>query len=100
MRGKKQRARRVIEETAEKKKEEEALHQYLLDTFKDIHKKHNKTFAQIGEIFLKVSGDLVALREYFEGKKVIEWSYMEDLTLKKPANSTEFQCLLKLKGQV
>lgn len=99
MRGKKHRAWWVIEETAEKKKEEEALHQYLLETFNEIHKKHTKTFAQIGEVFLKVSGDLQALWEYFDGKKVIEWTYMEDLTLKKPPTSTEFQCLLKLKGQ-
>ena len=98
MRGKKHRSRRVIEETVEKKKEEEALHQYLLETFKEIHKKHNKTFAQIGEVFLKVSGDLQALRDYFDGKKVVEWTYMEDLTLKKPPTSQEFQVLIKIKG--
>jgi hypothetical protein len=54
--------------------------------------------AQIGESFMRVSGDLQALKDHFEGKKVVEWSFLEDMALKKASSSTEFQCLLKSKG--
>jgi hypothetical protein len=39
------------------------------------------------------------MRDYLEGKKVIQWSYLEDLALTKPETSDEFKCLLKSKGR-
>ena len=34
-----------------------------------------------------------------QGKTVPEWTYLEDLALTKPYESTEYQWLLKIKGQ-
>ena len=81
-----------------KREEEEALFSHLIEIFKEISKKYNKNFAQIGEVFIKVSGNVKALYEYFEGKKVVEWTSLEDMALKKATNSIEYQCLLKTKG--
>jgi hypothetical protein len=46
-----------------------------------------------------VSGDLGAVRDYLEGKRVIEWTYLEDIALSMAENSTEYRCLLQIKGR-
>jgi hypothetical protein len=44
-------------------------------------KKYHKQIDDLAEIFVKVSGDLEAMRNYLEGKRVCEWSVIEDLAL-------------------
>lgn len=60
--------------------------------------KYNKAIDDIAEIFVKVSGDLEAMKYYLEGKRVTEWSMIEDLALVKDENSSDFSILLKTKG--
>lgn len=58
-----------------------------------------KTIFQITDIFMRVSGDIKAVRNYLEGKRVTEWSYLDDLALSAPESSTEFRCLVTTKGR-
>ena len=60
--------------------------------------KYNKAIDDIAEVFVKVSGDLEAMKYYLEGKRVTEWSMIEDLALVKDENSSDFSILLKTKG--
>lgn len=60
--------------------------------------KYNKTIDDIAEIFVKVSGDLEAMKYYLEGKRVTEWSMIEDLALSKEENSSDFKILVNTKG--
>lgn len=39
------------------------------------------------------------MRDYLEGKRVIEWTYLEEIALSMPENSTEYRCLLTTKGK-
>jgi hypothetical protein len=48
---------------------------------------------------MKVSGDVQAVRDYLEGKRVVEWTYLEDIALSLPEVSTEYRCLLTTKGR-
>ena len=48
---------------------------------------------------MKVSGDMERLNDFFEGKKVIEWTYLEDIALKKAKSSAEYGCLEASKGE-
>ena len=47
---------------------------------------------------MRVCGDLACVEAALKGEKVDEWSYLEDLALSKPTDSSEFQWLLKSKG--
>jgi hypothetical protein len=38
------------------------------------------------------------MRDFLEGKPVVDWNYLEDLALTKPEDSAEFQVLLQTKG--
>ena len=60
--------------------------------------KYNKTIDDIAEIFVKVSGDLEAMKYYLEGKRVCEWSMIEDMALSKDESSSDFNILVKTKG--
>ena len=60
--------------------------------------KYNKSIDDIADIFVKVSGDLEAMKYYLEGKRVTEWSMIEDLHLSKNENTTDFNILVKTKG--
>lgn len=48
---------------------------------------------------MRVSGDLQAVREYLQGKRVVEWQYLEDIALSQPETSTEYRCLVTTKGK-
>jgi len=48
----------------------------------------------VGDIFVKVCGDLKLVEEALQGKQVPVWTYLEDLALSKPKESTEYQWLL------
>ena len=63
-----------------------------------MEKEFGKTKEQIADIFVKVSGRLNKMREYLEGKYVVEWNYLEDLALTKNEDSLEFKVLLSTKG--
>eukprot|EP00347_Sterkiella_histriomuscorum_P022114 403331631 len=60
---------------------------------------YNFSIEEIVDTFLKVSGDLSAMKHLLEGKRVIEWSSVEDLALGKEISHTEFSVLIKTKGQ-
>ena len=60
--------------------------------------KYNKSVEEISEVFVKVSGDLEAVRNYLEGKRVTEWSSVEDLALTKDTSSNDYNILIKTKG--
>jgi len=57
--------------------------------------KYGKTEDELTELFVKVNGNVQAMKDYLEGKKVSQWTYLEDLALTKPEGSDEFKCLLK-----
>jgi len=52
----------------------------------------------IADMYVKVSGDLLILKDKLQGKRVIEWDQLEDYALEKPLDSEEYQVLLKVKG--
>lgn len=47
---------------------------------------------------MRVSGRAHKVKEYLEGRAVVEWNYLEDLALTKPDDSVEFQVVLINKG--
>ena len=49
-------------------------------------------------MFVRVCGDLAVVERALKGEKVEEWTYLEDLALSKPQDSSEFQWLLRSKG--
>lgn len=61
--------------------------------------KYSKSEDELTELFVKVNGDVQSMKDYLEGKKVVQWSYLEDLALTKSETSDEFKCLLKQKGR-
>ena len=90
---------------------------------KNLEKEFGKTSSEIAEIFCKVSGNVPNMRHYLQHEKnqrdfvakggsqistksknnlkgsgVVTWSYLEDLALKKPEESPEFQVLIATKG--
>lgn len=58
-----------------------------------------KSIFELTELFMRVSGDLDALKDHLKGKRVVEWSYLEDMALSMPETSTEYRCLLTTKGR-
>lgn len=60
--------------------------------------KYGKNVDEIAEVFVKVSGDLEAMRNYLEGKRVTEWSQLEDWALMKEEMSNDYSILVKTKG--
>lgn len=60
--------------------------------------KYHKSIEDVADIFVKVSGDLEAMKNYLEGKRVIEWSVIEDLALSKDQSSNDYSILVKTKG--
>jgi len=57
------------------------------------------TMLDMAELFMKVSGDLNALKNHLQGLRVSEWSYLEDQALAMPESSQEYRCLLTTKGR-
>jgi len=53
----------------------------------------------LAEIFLRVSGDIQAVKDHMEGKRVVEWSYLDDSALTLPEGSAEYRCLVATKGR-
>ena len=91
-----------INEATEKEEEslldEQKRFQSLHDSLQALKERYNKTTEQISELFVRVCGDLTCVEAALKGEKVDEWSYLEDLALSKPTDSSEFQWLLKSKG--
>ncbi len=63
-----------------------------------LKEKYNKTTEQISELFVRVCGDLNVVERALKGEKVEEWTYLEDLALSKPQDSSEFLWLIRSKG--
>lgn len=78
-----------------------------------IGKEFNLNSAEMADLFCVVSGRVDKIREYLEYKirlsnpdpkvakgkcPIAMWSYLEDLALKKPEDSPEFQVLIATKG--
>jgi len=57
-------------------------------------KDSKKSHKEICELYTKVSGDVVKMRQYLENKKVTTWSALEDMALMEPDTSVEYQVLL------
>jgi hypothetical protein len=70
----------------------------LDSSLKQFEKEFGRTTDEIAEIFCRVSGRLHKMRDFLEGKPVVEWNYLEDLALTKPEDTAEFQVLLQTKG--
>ena len=80
--------------------DEEQVFLKLHQTFLELQQKYtDKTIYDITDIFMKVSGDINAVKEYLAGNKVTEWDYLEDIALSYPENSTEYRCLVAKKGR-
>ena len=47
---------------------------------------------------MRVSGDLEAVRTFLDGRRVTEWSQIEDLALSKEDSSNDYSILVKTKG--
>ena len=86
----------------EKLLDEQKLFQSLHEQLVTLQRCYGKTTEQMSELFLRVCGDLTAVEAALQGKTegVVEWTYLEDLALTKPAESVEFQWLLKTKGPI
>ena len=54
---------------------------------------------EMAELFMKVSGDVGALKEHMAGKRVTEWTYLDDMALAMPENSNEHRALMLSKGR-
>lgn len=39
------------------------------------------------------------MRDYLAGNKVTQWSYLEDIALSMPENSSDYRCLVSTKGR-
>ena len=61
--------------------------------------KEGTSMLDLAEIFMRVSGDVNAVREHLNGRRVVEWSYLEDMALAMPETSTEHRCLMTTKGR-
>ncbi len=62
--------------------DEEGIFQRLHSVFTQLSEEFGgKTIFEITDIFMRVSGDLQAVRDYLQGKRVVEWQYLEDLAL-------------------
>lgn len=97
--------------------------QTLDKSLKNLEHEFGKTSSEIADIFCLVSGRIQKVREYLVHEKhlkenvkngsqmsarskleslkdagVVTWSYLEDLALKKPEDSPEFQVLIATKG--
>ncbi|CDW86198.1 UNKNOWN [Stylonychia lemnae] len=80
--------------------EEEVLFQRLNQAFASLANEfEGRSIFEITEIFMRVSGDLQAVRDYLQGKRVVEWQYLEDIGLSQPETSTEYRCLITTKGR-
>jgi len=80
--------------------EEEGMFQKLHAAFSQLSEEFGgKTFFEITDVFMRVSGDMQAVRDHLQGKRVVEWQYLEDIALAQPEASTEFRCLLTTKGK-
>eukprot|EP00347_Sterkiella_histriomuscorum_P000807 403374436 len=81
--------------------EEESIFQKLHAAFTQISQEFGgtKSIFEITDIFMRVSGDIQAVRDYLNGKRVVEWQYLEDIALSHPESSTEYRCLIATKGR-
>ena len=89
--------------------DEEAIFERLHESFTTLADEFGgKTIFEITDIFMKVSGDMDALREFLKRQKEntddneplpSEWNYIEDLALSMPENSAEYRDLLVKKGK-
>ena len=88
--------------------DEEAIFEKLHEAFSTLADEFGgKTIFEITDIFMKVSGDMDALKEYLKRQKEnedaeplpSEWNYIEDLALSMPENSAEYRDLLVKKGK-
>ncbi len=48
---------------------------------------------------MKVSGDIGALKDHIAGKRVAEWTYLDDLALAMPETTLEHRTLMTTKGR-
>ena len=84
----------IINEDEEREEEnlldEQKRFQSLHDSLQLLKEKYNKTTEQISELFVRVCGDLAVVERALKGEKVEEWTYLEDLALSKPNDSSEF----------
>ena len=80
--------------------DEEQVFLKLHQTFLELQEKYpEKTVYDMTDIFMKVSGDIQAVKDHLAGKKVTLWSYLEDIALSMPENSSEYRCLVGQKGR-
>lgn len=55
-----------------------------------LEKEFNKSKEDIADLFTRATGRLDKMRDYLEGRPIIEWNFLEDLALTKPDDSPEF----------
>ena len=61
--------------------------------------KYDRTSDEVSELFVKVSGDIRAMHDFYNGIQVTMWEYLEDLALQKDSKSEEYQYLLSSRGE-
>ena len=76
------------------------MFQQLQGIFGELQKKDpSKTMLDLTEILMKVSGDIGQLKDYLDGKRVTEWTYLEDMALAQSEHTPEYRCLLTTRGR-
>lgn len=78
--------------------EEDEFTANLRESLQELRERHGKTEEEITDLFLMATGDILRLKNHLEGKKVIMWTYLEDLALNKGDDSDELKFLAKQKG--
>lgn len=82
--------------------EEEHVFQKLHNTFQTLSEQFgNKSIFEITDAFMRVSGDVEALKKYMQGVENLNciWTYQDDISLSLPDNSSEYRELLMRKGR-
>ena len=80
--------------------DEEQVFLKLHQTFLELTQKYpEKSIYDMTDLFMKVSGDIQALKDLLAGNKVVTWDYLEDLALSNNENSSDYRLLLSKKGK-
>ena len=71
----------------------------IKDILNKLSEKFNKSEEELTEAYVSVSGDIEELTKLLEGKRVTQWTYLDDLALGKQRDSEEFKAILYDKGK-
>lgn len=71
----------------------------LMMELEEIAMSYSKDLDEVIAIFEKVNCSKTRLREVLEGKSFTKWTSLEDMAVRKPKDSKEFNYIIKTKGE-